>query len=825
MFCRGRVSRLFVGGVAIGTSLLALCLAAATPTASAKSSARKCNTHAGAHANLARCNLSGKSLRGLNLADANLTDANLTGANVSGTKLGQARLSGVRTGRLHGKPASVPHGYRLVHGYLIGAGVSLADADLGRINLSGVNVSNADLAGVDLGRANLGRADLAGTNVAGADFHGANLSHASLKDARDKAPKIRHASRSLRRHTGATADGSVDLTGADLIDANMSGALLTNARMQGASLTGANLTQVDWQGADLSGLDLAGADLAGVDLTNVNLTRTDLTGANLAGVSLTDATATNANWTGANLAGVSFSAATVTGGNFTGANLEGASFEGTVSGGIDGTPSNLTAGYEILDGYFVGPNVSLESAPFSGADLHNMDLSGVDLTDASLTGANLSGTNLTDANLTDANLTGATITGITTTGAISTGVIPAPTAENVSFPAAYETTLTVPTWSGLDNYASGLGFTVSLAQPANGKAVLTSGGAFTYLANPGFLGDDSLTYTVTDVFGRTASATVTVDVSMTGYIMQTLSMGPADMPAWESSGSWYGVVYDGSHLWAAASPSFVSEIDPSNGAGLGGFGPTEVLYGAAGQMGLVTDGADIWVSGNVSTFQGDFSSVTDLSTSNPVSYGSVWTDGSAEQPGALAYGDGAVWVANPDGTVTELNASNGAAIGNYSGCGAAEAASDVAYSGGDVWVACSNFVAELDATDGSLIGTYALSTGTARYLTVSDGDVWVAGRGTGQNGTLTELSAATGAVISTQNLQEVAPTAILSDGTNIWIAGGHTLVGINASTGSVVLNDIGVDLADGVASMTFDGSHIWAATGTGGLIEIDDPVS
>jgi hypothetical protein len=56
-------------------------------------------------------------------------------------------------------------------------------------------------------------------------------------------------------------------------------------------------------------------------------------------------------------------------------------------------------------------------------------------------------------------------------------------------------------------------------------------------------------------------------------------------------------------------------------------------------------------------------------------------------------------------------------------------------------------------------------------------------------------------------------------------ARGDTLVGINASTGSVVLNDIGVDLADGVASMTFDGSHIWAATGTGGLIEIDDPVS
>jgi DNA-binding beta-propeller fold protein YncE len=191
----------------------------------------------------------------------------------------------------------------------------------------------------------------------------------------------------------------------------------------------------------------------------------------------------------------------------------------------------------------------------------------------------------------------------------------------------------------------------------------------------------------------------------------------------------------------------------------------------------------------------------------------------------LAYGDGAVWVANPDGIVTELNASNGAAIGSYSACGGSDAGVDVAYSGGDVWVACSDSVVELDATDGSLIASYDVSTGAARYLTVSDGDVWVAG-GTGQNGTLTELSAATGAVIATQNLQEVAPTGILSDGTNIWVASDDTLVGINASTGSLVLNDIGVNLGTyGTASMTFDGSHIWATTGTGGLVEIDDPVS
>jgi uncharacterized protein YjbI with pentapeptide repeats len=808
MFCGMRAPRFLAGCGAVGASVVAFCLVGATPAASAKSGAQKCNTKAGPNANLARCKLTGRSLRGLNLAHANLTGADLSGANVAGTRLGDAKLSRVSTGGLHGRPASLPRGYRLVDGYLIGPGVSLVRAHLGRLNLSGANLVGADL----------GHADLAATIIAGADFLGASLSDASLKGARDEASKAGH-----------TGNASVNLTGADLDGANLSGAMLANADMHGASLTGANLTQVNWQGADLSGLDLAGADLAGVDLAGVNLSGASLIGANLAGVSLKDANATNVNWTGANLAAVSFSAAKVTGGDFTGANLQGASFAGTESGGVTGTPNNLTAGYEILDGYFVGPAVSLRSAPFSGADLHGVNLSGADLASANLTGADLSGTNLTDANLTDANLTGATITGMTTTGAISTGVIPAPTAKNASFPAVYETTLTVPTWSGLDNYASGLGFTLSLAQPVNGKAALAGGGSFTYLANSGFLGDDSFTYTVTDVFGRTASATVTLGVSMTGYVMQTLSVGQADLPGWELSGRWYGVIYNGSDLWAAADPSFVSEIDPSDGTGLGGFGPTDAgCPSAPPPAGLTTNGVDIWVSGNCSPYGGDNSTVVELDTSNLQGYGTAWTYASAEQPGALAYGDGAVWIANPDGTVTELNASNGSAIGSYPACGGT-GSSDIAYSGGDVWVACSNSVAELDATDGSLIGSYNLSTGAARCLTISGGDVWVAGgaNGPGQPGTLTELNAATGAVIATENLQGVAPTGILSDGTNIWVGSDNTLIGINASTGTVVLDDIGMNLGDygDTASMAFDGSHIWAVTQTGGLVEIDDPVS
>ncbi len=107
---------------------------------------------------------------------------------------------------------------------------------------------------------------------------------------------------------------------------------------------------------------------------------------------------------------------------------------------------------------------------------------------------------------------------------------------------------------------------------------------------------------------------------MTGYIMQTLSMGPADMPG---LGNQRLMVRRGLRRLASVGrclPQLRVRDRPVERRGArwlrphGGF----VSGNAAAQMGrLVTDGADIWVSGNDSTFQGDFSSVTELSTSNP----------------------------------------------------------------------------------------------------------------------------------------------------------------------------------------------------------------
>ena len=116
-------------------------------------------------------------------------------------------------------------------------------------------------------------------------------------------------------------------------------------------------------GADLSGADLGGANLSDANLSGADLSNAKLIGANLSGVTLT----------------------------------------GVSSGGIIGPPS-LPAGYQLVNGYIVGPNVDLSGADLSGAILFGANLSGADLGGADLTGAILIGANLSGADLTGAIL-------------------------------------------------------------------------------------------------------------------------------------------------------------------------------------------------------------------------------------------------------------------------------------------------------------------------------------------------------------------------------------------------------------------------------------
>lgn len=70
-----------------------------------------------------------------------------------------------------------------------------------------------------------------------------------------------------------TSFKSLDLSGANLKDANMVQYDLSGVILRNANLAGADLRLVDFTDADLSGADLTGADLTGAILTNTKMDR------------------------------------------------------------------------------------------------------------------------------------------------------------------------------------------------------------------------------------------------------------------------------------------------------------------------------------------------------------------------------------------------------------------------------------------------------------------------------------------------------------------------------------------------------------------------
>jgi uncharacterized protein YjbI with pentapeptide repeats len=113
------------------------------------------------------------------------------------------------------------------------------------------------------------------------DLSGANLRDANLREARLVNTSL-GAQGFLTPH-----DESTDLSGADL-----SGAILLGANLKGAILKGANLSGV-WVGttdpnlpwhpkhADLEGVDLSETDLSGADLSGANLSEATVNGEQL----------------------------------------------------------------------------------------------------------------------------------------------------------------------------------------------------------------------------------------------------------------------------------------------------------------------------------------------------------------------------------------------------------------------------------------------------------------------------------------------------------------------------------------------------------------
>ena len=132
-------------------------------------------------------------------------------------------------------------------------------------------------------------------------------------------------------------DVEIDLSGADLEDANLYRVNLEDAHLEGTNLHSANFCRANLSGAGLNGADLTNAFLLGACLNGASLCNADLEGANLSEAKFKCADLECANFKNADCRDVDFSCANFSFNHrkeknvcFYGANLESAIFDNEV---------------------------------------------------------------------------------------------------------------------------------------------------------------------------------------------------------------------------------------------------------------------------------------------------------------------------------------------------------------------------------------------------------------------------------------------------------------------------------------------------------------
>lgn len=197
-------------------------------------------------ADLAAADLSGADLSGAHLQDADLSIAGLRGAKLEGAGLAYATLTGVQSGGISGTPKSLPAGWLLARGYLVGEGAWLTGADLG----------GADLTNAVFTRADLDTADLSDAHLNGA-------SSGNVQGTPKGLPTGWHLGGGYLIGPGARLVDA-DLRGFDLVAADLTGTDLARANLSGANLSGADLAKTNLEGTDLSKADLTGVLSGGI---------------------------------------------------------------------------------------------------------------------------------------------------------------------------------------------------------------------------------------------------------------------------------------------------------------------------------------------------------------------------------------------------------------------------------------------------------------------------------------------------------------------------------------------------------------------------------
>jgi YVTN family beta-propeller protein len=129
----------------------------------------------------------------------------------------------------------------------------------------------------------------------------------------------------------------------------------------------------------------------------------------------------------------------------------------------------------------------------------------------------------------------------------------------------------------------------------------------------------------------------------------------------------------------------------------------------------------------------------------------------------------------------------------------------VAFDGADIWVTnyLSNTVTELAAATGAVLGTFPVGS-NPEGIAFDGANIWVANSG---NNNVTKLAASTGVVVGTYSVGS-SPHGIAFDGANIWVAnsGSSNVTKLLASNG---VSQGVFSVGSGPFGIAFDGANIW----------------
>jgi len=254
---------------------------------------------------------------GVDLAGVNLSGANLAYADFKGADLAGANLAGSVLSKCYISP---PPNFAIECGVSDFSGTDLVGTDLSGAALSACitvqgtpTITSQICSGMDMSKADLRQANLGGDDLTQVTLTGANLVGANLDG------DVFHGCYVVSRGLGYESCGGTVLTGADLNGDNLSGADLSFVHLDQADLSHTMLDQSRLNGASLNGANLTGASLRGANLAEIVMnnpsspsTATDLTGANLSYADLTGADLTGAVLTGADVTGTLLVPADVT---------------------------------------------------------------------------------------------------------------------------------------------------------------------------------------------------------------------------------------------------------------------------------------------------------------------------------------------------------------------------------------------------------------------------------------------------------------------------------------------------------------------------------